>query len=136
SSGRARARPGPWPRPPPPTRWSGRSPPTRRNAGPALPCCRPASRPGRSWWRWPDQPLTTSHSRPDRLPDLSPGNQDHVDPRLLVVDRARRHQGQVLVVLGHRAHVVKRLLVGLARKYLPHGLVLAAHTTIPSRRIV
>src|SRR4051812_27358312 len=91
-------------------------------------------------------------SCPDRLPDLAAGDDDHLDPRLLVVDRARGDEREVLVVLGDGADVVQRLLVGLARKDFPddgipprviHTRVLMGtlgirphETTIPSPRIV
>src|ERR1700722_15448256 len=72
----------------------------------------------------------------DRFSDLAARHEDHLDPRLLVVDRARGHNCQVLVTFGHRADVVQRLFVGLAGEHFPDGLIGAAHTTIPSRRMV
>src|SRR4029453_12494303 len=71
------------------------------------------------------------------LPARGAGHDDHVHPGLLVVDRAGAHEGEGLVVLGHGAHMVQGLFVGLACEDLPDpGGVQGAHATIPRRRIV
>src|SRR6185503_7083168 len=75
----------------------------------------------------------------DRLPDRAPRDDDHLYPRLLVVDRARSDLSQVLVVLADGPDMVQRLLVALAGEDLPDlGRSLSgpvAHATIPRLRM-
>ncbi len=67
----------------------------------------------------PGRRALAAGSCPDRLPDRGARNDDHLDPRLLVVDRAGRDEREVLVVLGDGPDVVERVLVRLAREDLP-----------------
>src|SRR5579871_3552217 len=57
-------------------------------------CCRPGTRSARSSSPSPHRFAPCSCA--DRLPDLSPRHQDHLDPGLLVVDGPRRNEREVL----------------------------------------
>src|SRR4029079_4824656 len=71
----------------------------------------------------------------DGLPDRAARHDDHVNPRLLVVDRAGADEREILVVLGDGADVMQRLLVGLAGEDLPDRAP-AHQATIPRPRMV